>query len=169
MAGEQEGDPEGRILQRARNILGDTIPVVVSLDLHAIFTPLMHRNADVFVPFHTYPHTDQYDTGRRSAAALLQLTRGEASPTTARISLPMLVRGDELLTATGLFGEAIRRCQDIETSECGLAAGVLIGNPFTDVPGLKSWVEVTTNSTKPAADLAARRIAEFLWNQRERL
>ncbi|GIS63609.1 MAG: hypothetical protein CM1200mP2_58340 [Planctomycetaceae bacterium] len=55
MAGEREGDPEGRILQRARNILGDTIPVVVSLDLHAIFTPLMHRNADVFVPFHTYP------------------------------------------------------------------------------------------------------------------
>ena len=169
MAGEREGDPEGRILQRARNILGDTIPVVVSLDLHAIFTPLMHRNADVFVPFHTYPHTDQYDTGRRSAAALLQLTRGEASPTTARISLPMLVRGDELLTATGLFGEAIRMCQDIETSECGLAAGVLIGNPFTDVPGLKSWVEVTTNSNKPAADLAARRIAEFLWNQREQL
>ena len=60
-------------------------------------------------------------------------------------------------------------CQDIESSECGLAAGVLIGNPFTDVPGLKSWVEVTTNSDMPAADRAARRIAEFLWDQRERL
>ncbi len=169
MAGEQEGDPEGRILKRAHDVLGDTIPTVVSLDLHAIFTPLMHQNADVFVPFHTYPHTDQYETGRRSASALLRLIRGEATPTNARISLPMLVRGDELLTATGLFGDAIRMCQDVENSGSGLAAGVLIGNPFTDVPGLKSWVEITTNADQSLADQAAERIAKFLWDQRERL
>ncbi len=169
MAGEQEGDPEGRVLSRARQILGETVPVVVSLDLHAIFTERMQEHAELFVPFHTYPHTDQYETGRRSAGALLRLIRKDVTPTNARIPLPMLVRGDELLTASGLFGDAIRMCQDIENSGAGLAAGVLIGNPFTDVPGLRSWVEITTDDDQPAADQAAGQIARFLWDQRQRL
>ncbi|MCP4815377.1 MAG: M81 family metallopeptidase, partial [Planctomycetaceae bacterium] len=40
MAGETEGDPEGLLLSRAREILGD-IPIVGSLDLHAILTDRM--------------------------------------------------------------------------------------------------------------------------------
>lgn len=52
----------------------------------------------------------------------------------------MLVRGDELLTRTGRFGEAIRQCQAMEATAAGSAAGVLIGNTFTDVPALQSNV-----------------------------
>ena len=71
---------------------------------------------------------------------LLELLPGNVQPTTARVKLPMLVRGDELLTASGRFGEAIRMCQQIEASEGALAAGVIIGNAFTDVPALQSNV-----------------------------
>lgn len=169
MAGEQEGDPEGRVLQRARDILGDELPVVVSLDLHGIFTNRMQQNAPVFVPFHTYPHVDQYSTGRRAAEALLKLVSRQVTPTTCRVPLPMLVRGDELLTESGLFGDAIRMCQEVEASPSGLAAGVLIGNPFTDVPGLRSWVEITTDNDPRAATQAASKIARFLWERRDRL
>ena len=169
MAGEKEGDPEGRVLQRAREILGEELPVVVSMDLHGIFTARMQHNAPVFVPFHTYPHVDQYSTGRRAAEALLRLVSGQVTPTTCRIPLPMLVRGDELLTETGLFGEAIRMCQEVEASPTGLAAGVLIGNPFTDVPGLRSWVEITTDNDTNTATRAASKIARFLWERRHRL
>ena len=169
MAGQQEGDPEGRVLERARQLLGDELPLVVSLDLHAIFTDRMQQHAPVFVPFHTYPHVDQYQTGCRAAAVLLRLIADDVRPTNCRVRLPMLVRGDQLLTATGLFGDAIRMCQDIENSPSGLAAGVLIGNPFTDVPGLGSWVEITTDDDQPAADQAAGLIARFLWDRRDRL
>ena len=169
MAGEEEGDPEGRVLQRAREVLGDELPLVVSLDLHGIFTPLMQQHAPVFVPFHTYPHVDQYTTGRRAASTLLKLLTSGARPTNCRVPLPMLVRGDELLTETGLFGDAIRMCQDLEDSELGLAAGVLIGNPFTDVPGLRSWVEVTTDNDPDTARDVASRVARFMWDRRDRL
>ena len=37
MAGEDEGDPEGRALAAIREILGDR-PIVVSLDLHAVIS-----------------------------------------------------------------------------------------------------------------------------------
>ena len=168
MAGENEPDPEGRVLSAVREIVGP-VPVVCSLDLHAVITDRVFRLADVLVPFHTYPHTDQYETGKRAAAVLVRLLEGEAHPAAARVKLPMLVRGDELLTATGLFGQAIRDCQAIETSPGGLSAGVIIGNPFTDVPDLQSNVIVTTDSDPERAGAEAERLARFMWEHRGQL
>ena len=165
MAGETENDPEGRLLERLREVVGD-IPIVVSLDLHAIITDRLVRHATALTPYHTYPHTDQYETGERAAKLLLRLMANEVSPTTARVELPMLVRGDELLTATGMFGEAIRMCQEIESSPNGLAAGVIIGNAFTDVPDLQSNVLVTLDGDEAAAEEHAWRIARFMWERR---
>ena len=133
MAGEAEDDPEGRLLAELRGMFPDR-PIVASLDLHAVLTDRMLAAADVLVPFHTYPHVDHYETGQRAARVLMKLLRKQSRPTTARVALPMLVRGDELITATGRFGEAIRACRQIEQSPGGLAAGVIIGNAFTDVP-----------------------------------
>ena len=166
MAGADEGDPEGRLLRNLREILGD-IPLVASLDLHCVLTDRMVEHADILVPYHTYPHTDHYETGQRAARNLLGLLDGKSKPTVARIKLPMLVRGDELLTANGRFGEAIRMCQDAEATESGLAAGVIIGNAFTDVPALQSNVLVTTNADAESAQKAAERIGKFMWENRE--
>lgn len=168
MAGESEMDPEGRLLVGIREILRD-VPLVASLDLHAVLTDRMLESADILVPYHTYPHTDHYETGQRAAANLRRLLAGEAKPAVARIPMHMLVRGDELLTATGLFGEAMRMCQKIEAEPNGLAAGVLIGNPFTDVPALQSNVIVTTNGDAPSATASAERLAKFMWERRDRL
>lgn len=166
MAGERELDPEGWILEEIRRLLGD-LPVVISLDLHAVVTARLVRCADALVPFHTYPHTDMRDTGQRAARLLLRMARGEVEPATVRVPLPMLVRGDELLTATGRFGEAVRMCREIESSEGGLAAGVIIGNPFTDVPDLQSNVIVTTDGDPDRSRREAERIARFMWRHRE--
>ena len=57
---------------------------------------------------------------------------------TAKVAIPALVRGDELITATGLFGQSMRAAQEIEHGPGGLSAGMFIGNPFTDVPALQS-------------------------------
>jgi microcystin degradation protein MlrC len=166
MAGADEGDPEGRLLRNLREILGD-IPLVASLDLHCVLTDRMVEHADILVPYHTYPHTDHYETGQRAARNLLGLLDGKSKPTVARVKLLMLVRGDELITATGRFGEAIRMCQEVEASESGLAAGVIIGNAFTDVPALQSNVLVTTNGDAAAAQESADRIGRFMWENRE--
>jgi len=168
MAGQVEMDPEGALLERVRRHVGE-VPVVLSMDLHGILTDRMVAHSDAILPFHTYPHTDQHDTGQRAARVLLRLLDGARARTT-RIRLPMLVRGDELLTATGLFGEAIQRCKRFEADPRGLAAGVLIGNPFTDVPDLRSNVILTAEEEAGTwAQEEALTIARFLWSHRERL
>ncbi|MEC7565668.1 MAG: M81 family metallopeptidase [Planctomycetota bacterium] len=166
MAGETEHDPEGLLLSKVRQIVGE-VPLVASIDLHAILTDRMLELIDIVVPFHTYPHVDQYETGERAARCLLKLIDGQATPETVTVKLPLLVRGDELITATGKYGEAIRLCQAIEASETGLSAGVNIGNAFTDVPELRTNILVVRDGDREQAELDANRIAKFMWQHHE--
>jgi microcystin degradation protein MlrC len=166
MAGQREDDPEGLLLAALRQQFPHK-SIVASLDLHAVLTERMVQAADILVPYHTYPHTDHYETGQRAAGNLISLLAGKLRPTVARVQLPMLVRGDELLTASGQFGLAIDMCQEIEATADGIAAGVLIGNAFTDVPALQSNVLVTTNDDLPRAHVEAERVGRFMWERRE--
>jgi microcystin degradation protein MlrC len=167
MASEQESDPEGWLLAETRKILGESIPIVVSLDLHGIVTDRMLEHSDAIVAYHTYPHVDFFETGSRAARLLLKIMRGQARPVTAKVAIPALVRGDELITATGLFGKSIRMAQDAENGPLGLSAGMFIGNPFTDVPELQSYSFVVTDGDEELAIKESIKIAENFWSNHQ--
>lgn len=93
MASENEDDPEGYLLAETRQILGERIPIVVSLDLHAVLTDQMLQHSDAVVMYHTYPHVDFYEAGERAAPLLLRNLAGEANPVTAVVTIPALVAG----------------------------------------------------------------------------
>jgi microcystin degradation protein MlrC len=169
MAATEELDPEGHLLQQSRRILGSEIPLVISLDMHGVLTQRMLENCDALTVFHTYPHVDFTDTGMRAARLLLQILDGEVNPVIARVTVPALVRGDELITATGVFGRSIRRAQLLEASHGALAAAMMIGNPFTDVPELCSQAVVVTDGDAEAAERAAVEMAEEFWPERGKM
>jgi microcystin degradation protein MlrC len=165
MCAANEIDPEGYLLQEARQILGETIPIVVSLDLHGIITDRMLTHADAVAVYHTYPHNDFLETGQRAAELLLRICEG-ARPVTAMVRIPALIRGDETITATGLISGPIKRCQEIEASERGLSAAMFWGNPFTDVPDLCSNSLVVTDDDPETASREALALAETFWSHR---
>ncbi|MAV36514.1 MAG: microcystin degradation protein MlrC [Planctomycetaceae bacterium] len=169
MSAEQESDPEGYLLDESRKILGESVPIVVSLDLHGILTDRMLRLSDAVVIYHTYPHVDFYETGQRAARLLMRIVREGVRPVTARVKIPALVRGDELITETGLIGHCIRQSQQIEAQPWGLSAGMLIGNPFTDVPELRSNSLVVTDGDEDAARQRAVELAEVFWQYHEQM
>jgi len=169
MVARNEDDTEGYLLAETRKIVGEEIPIVVSLDLHGILTDRMLQHADAVVMYHTYPHVDFYETGERAAGLLLRILSGEVRPVTAVVTIPALVRGDELITATGLLGGFVREAQAIEHGPGGLVAGMFIGNPFTDVPGLCSRSVAVTDGDAARAQREALKLAEGFWAVRERL
>ncbi len=169
MGADGELDPEGYLLEKLRERVGPDMPIVISLDLHGILTDRMLRNVDGFAIYWTYPHVDFADTGRRAAELLLKLMAGGIRPVAARVVIPALVRGDELITKTGCYGELLAECRRLEEEGGALAAGIMIGNPFTDVPELCSQVLILTDGDKATAEREAIRLAEEFWPLRFRM
>ena len=162
MVADDEADPEGHLLAETRRIVGEDMPIVVSLDLHGVLTRRMLREADATVCYLTYPHVDFRSTGARAARLLLRILGG-ARPVTARVTVPALVRGEELITDTGAFGPLTRRAAAIEASDGGLSACILISIPFTDVPELLTSVFVTTDDDPDRAATEAVALAADFW------
>jgi len=169
MATESEGDPEGYLLAETRKILGERVPIVISLDLHGVLTDRMLEHSDAAVAFHTYPHVDFFGTDERSAKLLLRIVAGEVRPVTAKVTVPALARGDELITETGSIRHAVNAARAIEQSPGGLSAAMMWGNPFTDVPALASNSFVVTDNDPARAEREALRIANLFWEHHDKM
>lgn len=169
MCAENELDPEGFLLQETRKIFGEKIPIVISMDLHGILTERMMQHTDAIVVYQTYPHVDFFTTGQRAARLLLKILDEGVRPVMAMVVVPALVRGDEMITATGSIRHVIQAAQEIENGELGLAAGMYWGNPFTDVPELHSNSLVVADGDVEVAAEGALRLANIFWEHHEKM
>lgn len=77
MVTQSHHDGEGEVLDRIRGVVGDGLPIAVSLDLHANISDRMARLATSMAIFRTYPHIDMADTGARSWKLLQRHLSGE--------------------------------------------------------------------------------------------
>jgi microcystin degradation protein MlrC len=91
MVTEHLDDGEGEILARVRRVIGNDVPLVVSLDLHANVTPEMVEYADALIAYRTYPHVDMAATGRAAADHLALLLRSKQRFAKAFRQLPFLI------------------------------------------------------------------------------
>jgi microcystin degradation protein MlrC len=166
LAAEDVDDCEGFLLEKTREIVGPSMPIAVSLDLHGILTDRILQHTDVLTVFHTNPHTDFYETGQRAARLLIRLLDGGIRPVHVRVPVPALVRGQECITATGIYGGWVRQAIEFENSPGGLSGGFFIGNPFTDVPDLCSNVYLLADGDESAACALGARLAQEFWDAR---
>ena len=169
MGADGELDPEGYLLEKTRAIVGPDVPIAITLDLHGILTDRMLRHLNGLAIYHTYPHVDFASTGARAARFLVRLAREGVKPTIARVVIPALVRGDELITKSGCYGDLVGEAQRLEREGSALSAGIMIGNPFTDVPELCCQVIVATDNDEAGAKREALRLAEAFWPLRHRM
>jgi microcystin degradation protein MlrC len=91
MVTEHLDDGEGEILARVRKVIGEEIPLVASLDLHANVTPEMVAHADALIAYRTYPHIDMAETGRAAAKHIALLLNTKQRFAKAFRQLPFLI------------------------------------------------------------------------------
>jgi len=77
MVCEDFEDGEGELLRRVCEIVGPSVAVAISLDLHANVTEGMLEGCDAMTIYRTYPHLDMAASGARAYKLLLPILRGQ--------------------------------------------------------------------------------------------
>jgi microcystin degradation protein MlrC len=168
MSAIRHQDVEGEILERVRDRIGPSTPLVATLDLHANITQRMARNADALVLYHTAPHVDVFETGLRGAEVLRRILLEKAQPRMAFVKVPAVYPVERANTqaAAGISQELKTRLAELERRPGVLTAGIATVQPWLDIPELGSATLVVTDDQVELADSLARELAETLWSRR---
>lgn len=166
-AGEGIDSCDGAVLREVRELLGPSVPIVATLDLHANLTRTMWENADALVGYQTCPHVDLYDTGRRAGDLMAAILRREVRPTMHAVKIPMVVQAENMLTDRGEFRQIYDRVRSLEGQGTTISASAFAVQPWMDVEEL-GWASLVITDNDPArARSQAHELARFIWSVRK--
>ena len=156
MVTEHLDDGEAELLARVRGLVGERLPIVASLDLHANVGPDMVRHADALVAYRTYPHIDMAATGARAARLLAALAAGGERPAKAFRQVPFLVpltwQTSFTEPARGIYEQVIAGEGGPGKAVAGLSLNM--GFPLADIAHCGPSI-LAYGATQGAADAAA--------------
>ncbi|NYT61182.1 M81 family metallopeptidase [Alcaligenaceae bacterium] len=164
MVAEEFEDGEGELLRRLREI-NSTIPIGVTLDMHANNYAALVDKVTVLTGYHTYPHVDMNEAGQRCAGLLIRTLRGEIKPTIAFGTRPMLPHIMRQGTHENPNRSLQAACIDLEKEQC-LAASLFTGFPHADIEYAGLSVVVVTDGDQGLADSICDRLLTQAWEER---
>jgi microcystin degradation protein MlrC len=162
----REEDPDGALYKLVRRIVGPTVPVVATLDLHANISDAMVDFIDVFIGYRTNPHVDMRERGAEAANALGELLSG-VKARRAFIRLPIVPPSVTMLTAGGPYADMIGYGQT-HKSKAIMNVSVMGGFAYGDTSKNGLSVVVTAREDEHAAHDLAVAIARVGWENRAR-
>ena len=163
-------DPEGDMIHAVRDIVGDAVPIVATLDLHAHVTQEMVQYADALLGWETYPHSDQYGTGQRAAALMLASVTRQVRPTMVMAKVPVITSAVHGSTeGEDPFADLMRFTKSLESRTGVLSTSLFLIHPYMDVAGMGSGGLVVTDADADLARELATQIARQYWDRRNDL
>ncbi len=168
MALEHNDDGEGPLITAIREVVGPDIPIVAPLDLHTNLSEEMMEEATAFVGYKEYPHIDTPETGARAMQILVSTIKGEIQPVMSHVKLPLIAPNQSMVTTwQSPLKKAIDRAREIEKEPGVVAATVLGGFPFADIPYTTVSTIVVTDNDRALAKKYANELAQICWDLRE--
>ena len=159
-------DGEGELLRRLRGVIGDEIPVAITLDLHANVSRQMCELANIVVSYKTYPHIDMRDRGRQAGEILQRCLEGEIRPRTIRVDCQMLEEVNGGRTDVGPMIDRVRAAEQRERRPDTFAVSINAGFASADIRDAGPTVLITAEGDMRAHAEFARSIADDIWRQR---
>jgi microcystin degradation protein MlrC len=167
MATQSHPDADGEVLARLRRVVGREYPIAVTLDLHGNLSQRLVEQCDLAVAYRTCPHVDQRECGRRAAALLVRRLRGEIRPCLALAKPPLLLNIMTHDTSKPPLAPFMVATRALEQQPGILAASLLPGFAYADVPQMGPSIVVVCDGDPERARRAADQLAEDLWQARE--
>jgi microcystin degradation protein MlrC len=166
MVCENVADADGEILEKVRRFVGPKIPIMVTMDLHANITRKKINNADTISGFHTCPHTDLVETGRRAARMLVRKLTSEFEPVMSFVKVPMVVPASNHIDfKPGAYADLIDFTKSL-MKKGAIDASAFTVQPWLDIPELGFGAVVITDSDKSLSDQLVCKLADAMWDSR---
>lgn len=160
MVSEDFEDAEGELLRRVRAVVGERVPVVISLDYHANVTSQMVQMTDGIIGYQTYPHVDRRQTGQRAAKVLATVLAHGRPTGRALRKMPFLIPLNSQCTMIDPSKAIIEKAAQIEGGDV-LNVSYLAGFPPSDLFDCGPSVVVHAY-TQVLADAAADQLARYI-------
>jgi microcystin degradation protein MlrC len=162
-------DPEGALIAAVREQVGPTVPIGVTLDMHANVSQRMIELADVTTVYQTNPHIDARDQALRCARLLLDRVAGRIQPCAALAQPPLVVNILNQGTDEAPMFLLLARAAELQRRPGVLSVSVVEGYPYADVPDMgMSFLAITDGQPQLAREIADD-LAALAWSQRAAL
>ncbi len=167
MASDRIDDLESHFLEILRQEKGSDIPIVCTLDCHAVVTHKMVDLTSAITAYKTHPHVDIVQTGRRGAQILLRMLHGEIKPVMAFKKIPMMLPPPDDGTRSGPMKELFDAVIDYSEQKGVIDCCVCCCMCWLDVPQ-QGWAALAVTDNDPAfAEQIVKDLAGQAWKNRE--
>jgi len=167
-AGVSEGhsDMDGHWLGKIREIVGDQVPIIGTLDPHANLSQAMVDATNALVAYKTNPHIDQRETGKAAAELLLSYLQGTIVPKQHITKPPATISIERQFTADYPCTLLYEATAALGKQPKVLSISILLGFPYADVPEMGTSFLVVTDDDRPTGVQVAERLGALLVEHR---
>jgi len=159
-------DPDGVLFAAVRDVVGDEVPVVATLDLHANVSARMVEEASTIIGYQTNPHVDMFERGADAARSMLSLWLGKrVFP--ALVTVPLIASPVCLSTHAGPYADLWEQAKRVNTPEIA-SISLFGGFAFADTE--KNGLSIVVNSLRSPEHgrEVAEQLGEIAWSDRSR-
>ena len=159
---EEFPDMDGHWLSKVREVVGDTIPIIGTLDLHANVSQLMVSSTNALVAYKQNPHVDMRQRGVESAKLLVNLLNGITKPVQALVQVPLAISIEQQLTANEPCISLYAYANQLSAEPGILALSIQHGFPYADVHEMGTSIIVVADGDYEKALSVAKKLEAYI-------
>ena len=159
---EEFPDMDGHWLSKVREVVGDTIPIIGTLDLHANVSQLMVSSTNALVAYKQNPHVDMRQRGVESAKLLVNLLNGITKPVQALVQVPLAISIEQQLTANEPCNSLYAYANQLSAEPGILALSIQHGFPYADVHEMGTSIIVVADGDYEKALSVAKKLEAYI-------
>ena len=167
MSVEDLDDPEGDLIERIREVVGQETLISTSMDLHGNVSLRLAQQSDLITCYRMAPHEDELESKQRALENLLdRIESGKGKPAyKAWIPVPILLPGEKTSTRIEPGKSLYARVAPATEQPGVLDAAIWIGYAWADEPRNHAVVMVTGDDEKQVTS-TAEDLARRFWDAR---
>lgn len=160
-------DPEGDLIMRIREVIGDGVLISTSMDLHGNVSERLAKHTDLITCYRMAPHEDAIESKRRAVTNLIdRLESGKGKPAfKAWVPVPILLPGEKTSTRIEPGKSLYAKVPTVANQEGVIDAAIWIGYAWADEPRNHAVVMVTGDDKEKVAE-GAEKLAQNFWDVR---